>query len=241
MVGVGKLRAGSYTPEPGTNRDPRQPGSDNVKTRTRLRVPPVGVALVCCSALLTYLFQVDMEQWWASTEHILEGEWWRLLTGWLAHQDVWHLGFNLWAIGVFGWHLERNAGWGRFLVVFLGGVAAGNLAETYTTVDPVVVLGASGGTYALAGVWLTLSLRRMFTPLGGKILGLMLLFFFSAAAVQIFVEDVAWWAHVGGVAWGGLCQVVVPKPVHQRVAKPSKKRKRGRVEQPEHPDMGTSL
>lgn len=134
------------------------------------------------------------------------GEWWRLFTSWIAHQNMWHVFVNVWLLSMFGWPLERTTGSGRTLIVFLGGCVLGNLFELVMASGPVIVLGASGGVYALVGVWLCWSIRRMFTPPGGTLFGLLVGFLVVTTVSHLFAANVAWWAHAGGIAWGALCQ-----------------------------------
>lgn len=137
------------------------------------------------------------------------GQWWRLAVGWVAHGDVWHALANVWLLLVFGWPLERKAGSGRMLVVFAGGAIVGNALELVLSTGPVVVLGASGGVYAVVGVWLLWSSRRVFTRAGGALFGPLLLFLLVATVGQAVVGVTAWWAHGGGLLWGAACQMLL--------------------------------
>ena len=175
-------------------------------------VPPLGVTLACASALTVFFYQVDVGPWVASTEGLEAGEWWRLATSWLAHRDIWHVLSNVWGIGIFGWPLERDAGRWRFAFVFVGGVVAGNFIQIFLMSGPVEIWGASGGVFALAGVWLSWALRRTFTPRGGTVLGLLILFLAGSVAAQLAWSGYAWWAHGVGLVWGMVCQVFLPKP-----------------------------
>lgn len=175
-------------------------------------VPPLGVTLVCASALMAFFYEVDVDLWVASSEGVEAGEWWRLATTWAAHRDVWHVLSNIWGIGIFGWPLEKQVGRGRFFLVFMGGVVAGNIAQIFLTSGPVVIWGASGGMFALAGVWLSWSLRRALTPTGGTVLGLLALFLVGSVVAQLAWSGYAWWAHGFGLGWGMACQWLLPEP-----------------------------
>lgn len=87
------------------------------------------------------------------------GEWWRLFTSVLLHEDIKHLLSNLLFLIPFGGLLTNYFGWAAF--PFLG-VAVGVLTQylslkTYPATANL--LGASGLLYVLFGMWLALYFR----------------------------------------------------------------------------------
>jgi Uncharacterized membrane protein (homolog of Drosophila rhomboid) len=76
-----------------------------------------------------------------SNSLIIQGQIWRLVTPLLLHGSLIHIGFNLYALLIIGPGLERYFGRLRFLLLYLLGGIAGNLASFYFSAAPSI--GAS--------------------------------------------------------------------------------------------------
>lgn len=78
---------------------------------------------------------------------IREGQLWRLVTPIFLHGSILHIGFNMYALFIYGRGLEARFGHGRFaLLYFLSGFA-GNVLSFILTPSPS--LGASTATFGL--------------------------------------------------------------------------------------------
>jgi rhomboid protease GluP len=82
-------------------------------------------------------------------EFIVAGQLWRLFTPALLHGSILHIGFNMYALIIFGTGLERFFGHGRFLLLYLAGAFAGNVFSFLITPNPS--LGASTAVFGLIG------------------------------------------------------------------------------------------
>jgi len=80
---------------------------------------------------------------------IRAGQLWRLLTPALVHGSIMHIGFNMYALLSFGTGLERHFGHGRFLLLYVLGAFAGNVASFLLTSGDSV--GASTAIFGLLG------------------------------------------------------------------------------------------
>ena len=143
------------------------------------------------------------------------GEWWRLLTSMFLHIGIIHIAFNmfvLWQIGPFVERLLGNIG---FVIVYLVSGLAGALVSLAW--NPYVVsAGASGAIFGLYGALLGFLLMsrdsipsEVLSPLTKNAL-----IFIGYNAVYGFMRsgtDVA--DHVGGLAAGFLCGLVVSIPL----------------------------
>jgi len=98
-----------------------------------------------------YLYQVDIPAalFVKSNALIQAGQLWRLITPVLLHGSIMHIGFNMYALLSFGTGLERYFGHGRFLLLYLLGAFAGNVASFLLT--PANSLGASTAIFGLLG------------------------------------------------------------------------------------------
>ncbi|MFN2236826.1 MAG: rhomboid family intramembrane serine protease [Anaerolineales bacterium] len=82
-------------------------------------------------------------------ELIASGQIWRLFTPVLLHGSIMHIGFNMYALYLFGRQLERFFGHWRFLILYLVGGFAGNVISMMFTTSPS--LGASTAIFGLLG------------------------------------------------------------------------------------------
>jgi len=90
---------------------------------------------------------------------VLQGQWWRLLTGPMMHGNAIHIFFNLGAWVALGPTVERTAGRRVLAPVFLLAALAGSLFSLFL-LPGVPSVGASGGIMGLVGFLVVVGLRR---------------------------------------------------------------------------------
>jgi membrane associated rhomboid family serine protease len=124
------------------------------------------------------------------------GQWYRLFTSAFLHFDIFHIGFNMYALYICGLPLEAALGRLRFSTLYLlsglGGsvlsVALGPLGET--------AAGASGAIFGLFGaLYIVARQRNWATNSILVVIVLNLVFTFA-------VPNIDWRAHVGGLVTG---------------------------------------
>ncbi|MFQ5347548.1 MAG: rhomboid family intramembrane serine protease [Rhodothalassiaceae bacterium] len=147
--------------------------------------------------------------------------------GWL------HILANMWTLYLFGPAVEDRLGKGRFLLFYLGcGIGA---SVAHVLVNPASAIPALGASGAIAGV---LGAYMRLFPLARVIVLVPILFFpyfFELPAMlfaglwfliqlgsgvgAIFADPnaggVAWWAHIGGFAFGWLVMPLLHRPRHR--------------------------
>jgi membrane associated rhomboid family serine protease len=135
------------------------------------------------------------------------GEWWRLFTAMFLHSGILHVLFNMYALWLFGPVLERRFGSLSFASLYLAaGVAGGAL---YQLIGPNAwAVGASGAIFGLFGALLMASYRQRHTRAGAAAFSQLMLLLVINLALPIFVPNIAWQAHVGGLIAGGLIGTV---------------------------------
>ena len=128
---------------------------------------------------------------------------WRMVTSLFAHGSPIHLLFNMYSLFVLGSMLEPVLGRLRFLALFFISGLGGSIAVLLTTFDNTV-LGASGAIFGMFGA-LFIIVRR----LGGNTTQLLIVLVLNLA-IGFVVPNIAWQAHVGGIAVGaGLAAIYV--------------------------------
>jgi rhomboid protease GluP len=134
----------------------------------------------------------------------LTGEWWRLLTCMFIHFGIAHIVLNLWVLAGVGPLVERMAGHGSFLLLYIFSGLSGSLISLFW--NPLLVsAGASGAIFGVYGILLALLLRQHSTQhlqslsaLRNRSLGFLL----YNLAYGMFQENIDSAAHIGGLAGG---------------------------------------
>jgi membrane associated rhomboid family serine protease len=127
---------------------------------------------------------------------VAHGEWWRLFTAAFLHFGIFHIGFNMYALWIFGPPLEAMLGRVRFVALYvlagLGGsvlsVALGPLNET--------AAGASGAIFGLFAALYVVA-RHLNLNTQGIAITIVANLVFTFA-----VSNIDWRGHVGGLLVG---------------------------------------
>jgi membrane associated rhomboid family serine protease len=135
---------------------------------------------------------------------IAEGhEYWRLVTAGFLHENLLHIGFNMYLLYLLGMMLEPALGSVRFGAIYLTALLCGSFGALLATAAPS--LGASGAIFGLMGAAaVELRARRMSvmeSGIGGLIV-INLILSFSLANISVG-------AHVGGLIGGALAALAI--------------------------------
>ncbi|MBL7164608.1 MAG: rhomboid family intramembrane serine protease [Anaerolineales bacterium] len=137
-------------------------------------------------------------------ELIVAGQLWRLITPVLLHGSLVHIGFNMYALYLFGPRLENNFGHWRFLSLYLISGFAGNVFSMMFTQAPS--LGSSTAIFGLLGAHgIFVYQNRAF--FGEPISRAALSRIVQVAAINLIIglsPGIDNWGHVGGLIGGTL-------------------------------------
>jgi membrane associated rhomboid family serine protease len=146
----------------------------------------------------------------------------KLFTYMFLHGDLGHLFGNMIFLWVFGDNVEDAMGRFRYFLFYIAcGVAAGLAHFLSSTTSQVPLIGASGAISGLLAAYLILFPRAkvwvlFFTRIPLKlraywVLGIYLIFNIVMATAR-GMDNVAWWAHIGGFAAGLVLVVMMRRP-----------------------------
>jgi membrane associated rhomboid family serine protease len=145
-----------------------------------------------------------------------------LLTYMFLHTDVLHLASNMMFLWVFGDNVEDAMGHLRYLAFYLLCGVAGGLAQALVLpTSQLPLVGASGAVAGTIAAYLMLHPRVLVWVLAFRVIPLRV----TAAwilglwvATQLFMvlinrgDQVAWWAHIGGLVAGALLVPLLRRP-----------------------------
>jgi membrane associated rhomboid family serine protease len=136
---------------------------------------------------------------------VAHGEWWRLVTGGFLHANLLHIGFNMFALWILGAQLEAALGRVRFGVVYAVSLLAGSLGVMLLSPDTPTV-GASGAIFGLFGVALAAQRSHGIDIWQSGLGGILVI---NLAFTFMFSSEISVGGHLGGLAGGYLCGVVL--------------------------------
>lgn len=200
----------NFSQQPGQNELPPQPQPQ----RVRLELPAkkaIVTYVILGITIFVYLVQmatdyflgVDLALSYLAKVNslIVDGQLWRLISPILVHGSITHVGFNMYALYVFGRNLEYQYGHGRFLLLYLLSGFAGNVVSFVMSTNPSV--GASTaifGMVAAQGVFIYRN-RKFF---GDRARGILMniAFILGINLVLGLSPMIDNWGHLGGLLGG---------------------------------------
>jgi rhomboid protease GluP len=145
---------------------------------------------------------------------VRDGEWFRLVTASLLHENARHLVGNALVLLLVGGILEPLIGSRQFLLVLLASCVASQVVSAWVGLhygDYVYAIGISGGLYGLVGALAAVTLRFGTALPGGYRLPMRAWAYFAVSVLVLpfFVRRVDHAAHIGGFACGLLLGLVL--------------------------------
>jgi rhomboid protease GluP len=177
--------------------------------RTPKTVPYVTYTIAAIT-ILVYAFQAgsqafgqDMPALWGMkiNEAIVAGQFWRLITPVFLHGSILHLGFNMYALFIFGPGLERYYGHGRYIALYFLSGFAGNVASFLFSTAPS--LGSSTAIFGLLGAEGVFLYRNR--ELFGSSAQRALVNLIVIAVINLVIgmqPGIDNWGHIGGLVGG---------------------------------------
>jgi membrane associated rhomboid family serine protease len=133
---------------------------------------------------------------------IAAGQYWRLLSAIFLHMDLLHIGFNGYALWLFGNIVERQFGRARFLLIFfVTGFLASVASYAFGPVGELGV-GASGAIFGVFGAFIAYNYRRRHLAMAAANLRIAVLLIVVNAALAFALPGIDWRAHIGGLVMG---------------------------------------
>jgi membrane associated rhomboid family serine protease len=145
-----------------------------------------------------------------------------LITYMFLHTDLLHLTSNMMFLWVFGDNVEDAMGHAKYLAFYvLCGIAAALLHTLVSPTSGLPLMGASGAVAGTIAAYLVLHPRVLVWVLAFRVIPLrvtavwILGLWVATQLLMVLVnwgDQIAWWAHIGGVVAGGLLIPVMRRP-----------------------------
>lgn len=202
--------------------------------------PTVTYSLIIANAV-AFVASLVVGQAWVVTNFgavpyliLFRMEVYRLLTSMFLHADFLHILFNMWALFIFGRDIELVAGRRAFALIYLvsglvGGIAYAVYMAWYASLFDrtalfIPAIGASGAVFGVMGAFAVLFPTRplamffYFIPIvAPAFVAIMLMGLLQTMlALVLPFSQVAYTAHVGGLAVGLVAGVVLRPLLYRR-------------------------
>lgn len=145
---------------------------------------------------------------------ILGGDKLRMLTSGFLHADWIHLGFNMYALYLFGKIVTENLGTTNFLIIYFGSLLAGNMYSLYYHKNQPYysAIGASGAVsgivYSAIMLYPGMKLYMIPIPIPGYIFGIGYLLY-SIYGMKKQLGNIGHSAHLGGAIGGFILTILL--------------------------------
>ncbi len=200
---------------------------DTVRSR---KFPFINLTLVLANVLV-FLYELRMDPaalkdfifaWGLIPARLIadpDNAWLTFFSSMFLHGGWFHIINNMWVLLIFGDNVEARLGNIRYLIFYLlSGLAAGLLQTYILPGSTVPMIGASGAVAGVLGAYLILFPRSriaslvpivfIFTIIEIPAMLFLLFWFVSQLYSGLFAirgggeSGIAWWAHIGGFAFG---------------------------------------
>ena len=179
--------------------------------RPSFQTSPVSFVIIAVTVVIFVAgyFSPQADRWLFNTFAqanflVASGEWYRIVTAALLHAGLLHIGFNMYALYLFGPRLEQQVGGPAFAALYVASAAAGGTAAYAFGPLQQVAIGASGAIFGLFGAWMFVAWKMRHTPGGRTMFNQLGILLAINMALPLFVGGIAWTAHLGGFAAGVL-------------------------------------
>jgi membrane associated rhomboid family serine protease len=135
---------------------------------------------------------------------VAHGQWWRIVTGGFLHENLLHIGFNMYVLYILGQMLEPVLGRVRFAVVYFVSLLAGSLGALIVTPHSLTV-GASGAVFGLMGAAAVEMRARQVPIMQSGVGGLILI----NLVISFTLPGISWGGHIGGLIGGALAALAI--------------------------------
>jgi len=135
---------------------------------------------------------------------VAHGQWWRIVSGGFLHENLIHIGFNMYVLYILGHMLEPALGRIKFGVIYAVSLLTGSLGALLVSPHDLTV-GASGAVFGLMGAAAVEMRARQIPLMQSGVGGLILI----NLVISFTLPGISWGGHVGGLVGGALAAAMI--------------------------------
>ncbi len=135
---------------------------------------------------------------------VAHGQWWRIVTSGFMHENLIHIGFNMYVLYILGQMLEPALGRVKFATIYAVSLLCGSFGALLVTPHSPTV-GASGAVFGLMGAAAVEMRARQIPVMQSGVGGLILL----NLVISFALPGISWGGHIGGLIGGAVTMLVL--------------------------------
>ncbi len=135
---------------------------------------------------------------------VAHGQWWRIITSGFLHENLLHIGFNMWVLYYLGLLLEPAIGRLRFATIYGVALLSGSFGALLVSPHELTV-GASGAIFGLMGAAVVEMRARQVPLMASGVGGLILI----NLVISFSIPGISWGGHIGGLIGGALAALAI--------------------------------
>jgi len=135
---------------------------------------------------------------------VAHGQWWRIVTSGFMHENLIHIGFNMYVLYILGQMLEPALGRLKFGTIYAVSLLCGSFGALLVTPHSPTV-GASGAVFGLMGAAAVEMRARQIPVMQSGVGGLILL----NLVISFALPGISWGGHIGGLIGGAVAMLVL--------------------------------
>jgi membrane associated rhomboid family serine protease len=135
---------------------------------------------------------------------VAHGQWWRIVTSGFMHENLIHIGFNMWVLYYLGMMLEPALGRLKFGTIYAVSLLTGSFGALLVTPHSPTV-GASGAIFGLMGAAAVEMRARQIPLMQSGVGGLILL----NLIISFTLPGISWGGHIGGLIGGTVAALMI--------------------------------
>jgi membrane associated rhomboid family serine protease len=138
---------------------------------------------------------------------VAHGQWWRIVTSGFLHENLVHIGFNMYILYILGMQLEPVLGRVKFGVIYAVALLTGSFGALLVS-PHVYTVGASGAVFGIMGAFAVELRARQLPLMGGRLGGIGGLILINLV-ISFTLPGISWGGHVGGLIGGAIAALVI--------------------------------
>jgi len=144
---------------------------------------------------------------------VAHGQWWRIVTGGFLHENLIHIGFNMYVLYLLGQMLEPALGSLKFALMYGVSLLTGSFGALLVSPHSLTV-GASGAVFGLMGA-AAVEMRARQIPVMQSGIGTLILI---NLVISFTLPGISWGGHVGGLIGGAVVALLLQLGARYRSA-----------------------